>query len=51
MIEYDSETIRENIRVFDKAHIIKQVILISADGVTRNIEFELIDEGEENEFI
>jgi hypothetical protein len=40
------KTIAELIRIFDDAHLIKQIILIGEDGVTRNIELELIGEKE-----
>ena len=47
MIDIDSQKIRENITAFDEAHIVKQIILIGSDGVTRNIELELIEDDEE----
>jgi len=40
------KTIAELIRMFDKAHTIKQIILIGNDGVTRNIELEFVEEDE-----
>ena len=39
--------LREKINEFDREHIVKQIILIGSDGVTRNIEFELTDEEED----
>lgn len=47
MENIDSESVKENITAFDNAHIIKQIILIGVDGVTRNIEFEFMEEGEQ----
>jgi len=32
------------IRVFDEAHVVKQIILIGEDGVTRNIELAFVED-------
>ena len=41
------ESFREMINEFDEEHIIKQIILIGLDGGIRNIEMEVVDDGDE----
>lgn len=38
------QTIAENMKTFDDAHTIKQIILIGIDGITRNIELDFLPE-------
>jgi RNA-binding protein YhbY len=42
-----TKTIVELMKLFDDAHLIKQIILIGNDGVTRNIELEFVEDDEE----
>lgn len=41
------KTVDELMKMFDDAHVIKQIILIGEDGVTRNIELEFVEDDEE----
>ena len=40
----NEQSLLENMRAFDKAHTITQIIFIGKDGVCRNYEFDLLEE-------
>jgi len=42
----NEQNISEIIRAFDKAHLVKQIILVGNDGITRNIELEFVEDEE-----